>query len=135
MDRFYSTPSNYVRTKGITSIQNPLHLRMLQYTVILCTQMIRMLKDPEGKTVFTAHEEHLQVTTALGRPQAEELVSLKKKVKQLEDALVEYKVLQCVKQSYCLACSHDTNTFSEDYRIGCTNQNSDDHLSEYDQPS
>ena len=60
-------------------------------------QMVRLYKDPEGEGVFTAHEEAMQVTTVLGVSQPQlsdnESDSLKKKVKQLEDIIVEYKVL------------------------------------------
>ena len=60
--------------------------------------MVRLYRDPEGETIFTAHEEALQITAVLGGPQAQpnecshELDTLKKKVKQLEDNIVEYKV-------------------------------------------
>ena len=55
--------------------------------------MIRLYKDPNGETVFTAHEEALQITTVLGDPQLNnELNSLRKKIKQLESTITEYKV-------------------------------------------
>ena len=60
--------------------------------------MVRLYKDPKGETVFTAHEEALQITTALGGAQSQfgelsnELNSLRKTIKQLEDTIVEYKV-------------------------------------------
>lgn len=55
--------------------------------------MIRLYKDPKGETVFTAHEEALQITTALGDPQLNnELNSLRKTIKQLESTITEYKV-------------------------------------------
>lgn len=55
--------------------------------------MIRLYKDPNGETVFTAHEEALQITTALGDPQLNnELNSLKRTIKQLEATITEYKV-------------------------------------------
>lgn len=57
--------------------------------------MVRLFKDPNGETVFTAHEGALQITTVIRghHPQLnEELASLRKKVKQLEDTIVEYKV-------------------------------------------
>jgi hypothetical protein len=58
--------------------------------------MIRLYKDPNGETVFTAHEEALQITTALGDPQLNnELNSLRKTVKQLESTITEYKVGNC----------------------------------------
>ena len=55
--------------------------------------MIRLYKDPNGETVFTAHEEALQITTALGDAQLNsELNSLRKTIKQLEATITEYKV-------------------------------------------
>ena len=57
--------------------------------------MVRLFKDPNGETVFTAHEEALQITTVIGghHPQFnEEVASLRKKIKQLEDTIMEYKV-------------------------------------------
>ena len=55
--------------------------------------MIRLYKDPNGETVFTAHEEALQITTALGDPQLNsELNSLRKTIKQMEATITEYKV-------------------------------------------
>ena len=55
--------------------------------------MIRLYRDPNGETVFTAHEEALQITTALGDPQLNsELNSLRRTIKQLEDTITEYKV-------------------------------------------
>lgn len=62
-------------------------------------QMVRLYKDPNGETVFTAHEEGLQVTAALGGgPQVQSQVgegdmeSLKKKIQLLEAIVLEYKV-------------------------------------------
>lgn len=58
--------------------------------------MVGLFKDPNGETVFTAHEGALQITTVIGghHPQLdEELASLRKKIKQLEDTIVEYKVI------------------------------------------
>ena len=57
--------------------------------------MVRLYKDPNGETVFTAHEEALQITTALGGQLGEvssEINSLRKTIKQLEDTIVAYKV-------------------------------------------
>ena len=57
--------------------------------------MVRLYKDPKGERVFTAHEEAMQVTTALGGPQAQvenEGDLLKRKVQQMEDIIKEYKV-------------------------------------------
>lgn len=64
--------------------------------------MVGLYRDPEGETVFTAHEEALQVTAALrAAPQAnlqagDEIqssqASLAKKVQHLEKIIAEYKV-------------------------------------------
>lgn len=61
--------------------------------------MVRLYKDPEGEHVFTAHEEAMQITTALGGPQApppqlpeNDIDLLKGKVQQMEDIIKEYKV-------------------------------------------
>ena len=63
--------------------------------------MVRLYKDPEGEHVFTAHDEAMQVTTALGGPQASspqlpenEVDLLKRKVQQMEDIIKEYKVIK-----------------------------------------
>ena len=56
--------------------------------------MVSLLKDPEGETIFTAHEEALQGTIAVGRLINDDILSVKKKMKQMEDAIVEYKVLK-----------------------------------------
>ena len=55
-------------------------------------QMMRILKDPEGETVFTAHKEALQITSVLDRLQDDELISMKKKLKEMEGAVMAYKV-------------------------------------------
>ena len=61
--------------------------------------MVRLYKDPGGEHVFTAHDEAIQITTALGGPQAppsqlpeNDIDSLKRKVQQMEDIIKEYKV-------------------------------------------
>ena len=60
----------------------------------LMYQMMRLYKDPRGETVFTAHEEALQITNAIGghSQNNEEVASLRKKIKRLENTIVEYKV-------------------------------------------
>ena len=66
--------------------------------------MVRLFKDPNGETVFTAHEEALQITTVIGGHHSqhnEELVSLRKKLKQLEATIVEYKVYN--HQKHCVS--------------------------------
>ena len=65
--------------------------------------MIRILKDPEGKTVFTAHEETMQITSALDRLQDDELIGMKKKLKEMEGAISAYKV--CKRSLTCAAAS------------------------------
>jgi hypothetical protein len=61
--------------------------------------MLRLYKDPKGEHVFTAHEEAMQITTALGGPQAtppqlpeNDLDLLKRKIQQMEEIIKEYKV-------------------------------------------
>ena len=61
--------------------------------------MVRLYKDPEGEHVFTAHEEAMQITTALGVPQAmpsqlpeNDTDLLKRKVQKMEEIIKEYKV-------------------------------------------
>lgn len=54
--------------------------------------MLGVLKDPQGETVFTAHEEALQVISALGELPDSEFVRLRKKVQEMESAIVAYKV-------------------------------------------
>ena len=66
--------------------------------------MVRLYKDPDGEHVFTAHEEAMQMTTALGGPQQaivtpqlpddDNIDLLKKKIQQMEDTIKEYKVVK-----------------------------------------
>ena len=57
--------------------------------------MISLLKDPEGETIFIAHEEALQGTTTLGRLINDDLMSVKRKLKEMENAISEYRVNYC----------------------------------------
>lgn len=54
--------------------------------------MVSLSKDPKGERVFDAHIEALQGTTALGRLINDDLLSMKRKLKQMEDVTEEYKV-------------------------------------------
>lgn len=54
--------------------------------------MVSLFKDPEGEKIFTAHVEALQGTTTLGRLINDDLLSMKRKLKQMEDVTEEYKV-------------------------------------------
>ena len=64
--------------------------------------MVRLYRDPDGEHVFTAHEEAMQMTTALGGPQQatatpqlpddDSIDLLKRKIQQMEDIIKEYKV-------------------------------------------
>ena len=54
--------------------------------------MVSLLKDPKGETIFTAHEEALQGPTSLGRLINDDLLSVKRKLKEMEDTIAEYKV-------------------------------------------
>lgn len=64
--------------------------------------MLSLYKNPDGEGVFSARDDPGQVTTAhgiQGGPPAqksdiqEENDSLRKRVKQLEDAIMEYQVM------------------------------------------
>ena len=54
--------------------------------------MVSLSKDPEGETIFNAHEEALQGTRALGRLLNDDILSMKRKMKQMENEIEEYKV-------------------------------------------
>ena len=64
--------------------------------------MVRLHRDPDGEHVFTAREEVMQMTTALGGPQQatvtpqlpddDSIDLLKRKIQQMEDIIKEYKV-------------------------------------------
>ena len=62
--------------------------------------MLSLYKDPDGEGVFSAHDDPGQITTVhvAGGPPAqrsdlqEENDSLRKRIKQLEDAISEYQV-------------------------------------------
>ena len=89
MDECNSSSRTAIHTKGKYVIAYA-----ATFTTIV--QMVRLYKDPRGETVFTAHEEALQVTSAIaqGCPFGDhaELSKLTKKIKQLEDNIEEYKV-------------------------------------------
>ena len=51
--------------------------------------MVDLSKDPEGES---AHTEALQGTTALGRLISDDLLSMKRKLKQMENVTEEYRV-------------------------------------------
>lgn len=55
--------------------------------------MVSLSKDPEGKRIFNAHKEALQGTSVLGRLINDDLLSMKRKLKQMENVTEEYKVL------------------------------------------
>ena len=54
--------------------------------------MVGLSKDPEGVRIFNAHVEALQGTTALGRLINDDLLSMKRKLKQMENVTEEYRV-------------------------------------------
>ena len=54
--------------------------------------MVSLFKDPEGEKIFIAHVKALQGTTALGRLISDDLLSMKRKLKQMEDVTEEYRV-------------------------------------------
>lgn len=59
-------------------------------------QMVSLWKDPEGKTVFSAHEAAMQISMLAGSHSStqvdQEMDALRQKVKQLKDAVEQYKV-------------------------------------------
>lgn len=55
--------------------------------------MVGLSKDPEGERIFSAHAEALHGTTALGRLINDDLISTKRKLKQMENVTEEYRVL------------------------------------------
>ena len=57
--------------------------------------MVSLSKDPEGKRIFNAHVEALQGTTALGRLMNDDILTMKRKLKRMENVTEEYKVNAC----------------------------------------
>lgn len=53
-------------------------------------------KDPEGKRIFNAHVEALQGTIALGRLINDDILTMKRKLKRMENVTEEYKVNACL---------------------------------------
>ena len=58
--------------------------------------MVSLSKDPEGKRIFNAHVEALQGTTALGRLMNDDILTMKRKLKRMENVTEEYKVNACL---------------------------------------
>ena len=58
--------------------------------------MVSLSKDPEGKRIFNAHVEALQDTTALGRLMNDDILTMKRKLKRMENVTEEYKVAKCM---------------------------------------
>ena len=61
--------------------------------------MVSLWKDPEGKRVFSAHEAAMKITMlaeshSLTQVDQLEVDALRQTVKQLKDAVEEYKVKQ-----------------------------------------
>ena len=60
--------------------------------------MVSLWKDPEGKRVFSAHEAAMKITMLAESHSStqvdQELDALRQKVKQLKDAVEQYKVKQ-----------------------------------------
>ena len=69
----------------------------INYTIIII-QMVSLWKDPEGKKVFSAHEAAMKITMLAESHSStqvdQEVDALRQKVKQLKDAVEEYKVKQ-----------------------------------------
>ena len=55
--------------------------------------MASLSKDPEGERIFNAHIEALQGTTAIGRLINDDLLNMKRKLKQMENVTEEYRVV------------------------------------------
>ncbi len=49
-------------------------------------------KDPEGERIFNAHAEALQGKTVLGRLMNDDLLTMKRKLKRMENVTEEYRV-------------------------------------------
>ena len=58
--------------------------------------MVSLSKDPEGKRIFNAHVGALQGTTALGRLMNDDILTMKRKLKRMENVTEEYKVGKCM---------------------------------------
>ena len=54
--------------------------------------MVSLSRDPKGDKIFNAHVEALQGTTALGRLINDDLLTMKRKLKRMENVTEEYKV-------------------------------------------
>ena len=70
--------------------------------VCMCVsmQMVRLYRDPDGKTVFIAHNNAMQITTSSTVLATHhntmcdgEINALRKRVKELENVIVAYKVI------------------------------------------
>ena len=61
--------------------------------------MVSLSKDPKGETIFNAHKEALQGTSALGKLINDDLLDMKRKLKQVENVTEEYKVLNGFKKT------------------------------------
>ena len=68
--------------------------------VCVTMQMVRLYRDPDGTTVFTAHENAMRITTSTAAVLDTyhntmfdgEINGLRKRVKELENVIVAYKV-------------------------------------------
>ena len=80
------------------------------YSVHFVTlQMVRLYRDPDGATVFAAHDNaiRLATSTATAAQSSQHLLdgdksNLKKRVKELESVLVVYKVIEQFMQEFIL---------------------------------
>ena len=61
--------------------------------------MVSLSKDPKGETIFNVHKEALQGTSALGKLINDDLLDMKRKLKQVENVTEEYKVLNGFKKT------------------------------------
>ena len=73
------------------------HWTSISHHFCMHMQILGLCKDPDGQGVFSAHEEAMQVTTALGGPQQSQIGEnendhLRMRVKQLENVIIKYKV-------------------------------------------
>jgi hypothetical protein len=52
----------------------------------------------EGENIFNAHVEALQGTTALGRLMNDDLLTMKRKLKRMENVTEEYRVCEFMRK-------------------------------------
>jgi hypothetical protein len=59
---------------------------------------VSLSKDPEGERIFNAHVEGLQGKTVLGRLMNDDLLTMKRKLKRMENVTEEYRVCEFMRK-------------------------------------